>query len=104
MIRGDSIRQTASITRCISVALTADDHITFDPPAQASDQAIGVASRRATSRIHDLRKTAQIGIPQAPFAGGICFFLNICAKCRSGVPSGLTPASVFPQTVQPLRE
>jgi len=39
MIRGDSIRQTASIARCISVALTANDHITFDPPAQASKQA-----------------------------------------------------------------
>ena len=39
MILGDSIRQTASIARCISVALTANDHITFDPSAQASDLA-----------------------------------------------------------------
>ena len=39
MIRGDSIRQTASIARCISVAFTANDHITFDPSAQAIEQA-----------------------------------------------------------------
>src|SRR5580658_1685369 len=38
MIRGDSIRQTASITRRISVALTANDHITFDPRVQANER------------------------------------------------------------------
>ena len=31
---GDSIRQTASIARCTSVAATATDHIIFNPTAQ----------------------------------------------------------------------
>src|SRR5229473_1356206 len=31
---GDSILQTASIVRCVSVAVTATDHIIFNPPAQ----------------------------------------------------------------------
>jgi hypothetical protein len=34
MILADSIRQTASITRCGSVAVTTTDHTTFDPPVQ----------------------------------------------------------------------
>ena len=50
---------------------------------------------RAAPRIHDLRNTAQIVIPQAPFAGGICFFLNICAKSRSLAPFGMTPRHFF---------
>ena len=32
MSRADSIRQTASIARCVSVAVTATDHIIFQPP------------------------------------------------------------------------
>jgi hypothetical protein len=34
MILADSIRQTASIARCVSVAFTATHHIIFDLPAQ----------------------------------------------------------------------
>jgi hypothetical protein len=52
MIRGDSIRQTASIARCISVALTANDHITFDPSAQASEQAIVPATLHCVTPRH----------------------------------------------------
>ena len=33
---GDSIRQTASMARWVSVAVTATDHIIFDPLAQDS--------------------------------------------------------------------
>jgi hypothetical protein len=56
-------------------------------------------------RLHGLRKNAPMVIPQAPFAGGICFFFGICAKRRSlsrlrGF--GTTLAPLFPQTVQPL--
>src|SRR6266481_488379 len=36
MSRGDSIRQTASIARCISVAVTATDNTTFRPPVQGN--------------------------------------------------------------------
>ena len=39
-------------------------------------------------RLHSLRKNAQLVIPQAPFAGGICFFLNNCAKSRSPPAAG----------------
>jgi hypothetical protein len=49
-----------------------------------------------------LAKNTQIVIPQAPFAGGICFFLGICAKRRSLSRSrgiGMTPVPLFPQTV-----
>src|SRR5207245_3376890 len=35
LILADSILQTASIARCVSVAVTATDHTTFNPPAQA---------------------------------------------------------------------
>ncbi len=35
MILADSILQTASIARCVSVAVTATDHITFAPSVQA---------------------------------------------------------------------
>jgi len=34
MSLGDSILQTASIARCVSVAATATDHTIFDPSAQ----------------------------------------------------------------------
>ncbi|MFZ0738869.1 MAG: hypothetical protein WA755_18490 [Candidatus Acidiferrales bacterium] len=34
MSLGDSIRQTASIARCVSVAVTATNHIIFDSPVQ----------------------------------------------------------------------
>src|SRR5262245_57550805 len=34
MRRGDSMRQTASIARCVSVAVTATDHSIFKPRAQ----------------------------------------------------------------------
>ena len=34
MILADSMLQTASITRCVSVAVTIDDHTTFDPSVQ----------------------------------------------------------------------
>jgi hypothetical protein len=34
MIFGDSIRQTVSIARCVSAAVTATDHIIFVSPAQ----------------------------------------------------------------------
>ena len=35
MILADSILQTASMARCVSVTVTATDHTTFDPPVQA---------------------------------------------------------------------
>jgi hypothetical protein len=35
MILADSIRQTASIARCVLVAVTATDHTIFTPQAQA---------------------------------------------------------------------
>src|SRR5271154_7625866 len=53
-------------------------------------------------RLSSLPKNAQIVSPQAPFAGGICFFLNICAKSRSLAALGRTPAPLFPQTVKPF--
>jgi len=34
MSLGDSILQTASIVRCVSVAVTASDHTTFDPSVE----------------------------------------------------------------------
>jgi hypothetical protein len=40
-------------------------------------------AKSALQRLKSLRQSAQIVIPQAPFAGGICFFLNICTKSRS---------------------
>jgi len=35
MSLGDSILQTASIARCVSVAVTANDHTIFNPSLQA---------------------------------------------------------------------
>ena len=35
MSRGDSIRQTASMARCVSVVVTPTDHIIFNQSAQA---------------------------------------------------------------------
>ena len=40
MSLGDSILQTASIVRCISVAVTATDHTIFNGSAQAGTDAI----------------------------------------------------------------
>src|SRR3979409_65491 len=34
--RGDSILQTASMAECVSVAVTATDHITFNPPVEGA--------------------------------------------------------------------
>jgi hypothetical protein len=54
-------------------------------------------------RLFSLRKNAQIAIPQAPFAGGICFFLNIFAKSRSLASLRMTATALFPRTLLPLR-
>jgi hypothetical protein len=40
MIFGDSIRQTASMARCVSVAVTATDHIIFASSAQVEARAM----------------------------------------------------------------
>jgi len=44
--------------------------------------------RAKFERLYSLQKNAQIVIPQAPFAGGICFFLNIYEKSRSLTAAG----------------
>jgi hypothetical protein len=38
MILADSMRQTASMARCVSVAVTATDHTTFDLRVQVEAQ------------------------------------------------------------------
>src|SRR6266403_4399859 len=48
MSRGDSILQTASIARCISVAVTATDNTTFRPPVQGNRR-LPLALRGAVS-------------------------------------------------------
>jgi len=49
-------------------------------------------NRAESERLNRLRKNARIVIPQAPSAGGICFFPNIFAKGRSLAALGMTPA------------
>ena len=64
------------------------------------------ANRVRSEWLYSLRKNAQIVIPQAAFARGICFFFNTRARSRflsrlRGI--GITPAPLFPQTVQLLK-
>src|SRR6266487_1927960 len=51
MSLGDSILQTASMARCVSVAVTATDHIIFNPPVQEA-QAPGLLRTEVGGVVH----------------------------------------------------
>ena len=61
MSLADSILQTASIARCVSVAVTATDHTIFNPSAQ--DEPV-VRSITTSALLGDLRAQALLLLPE----------------------------------------
>jgi len=88
MILGDSILQTASIARCVSVAITATDHIIFNPEAQAEQRQKPRLRARAAIRSSN-RKLA------LACADGPPVYKRLLANLGYALPAGPVPPMEF---------